>query len=374
MNLSSVAAVQMVARGEEGFDDHANLTKGDAWMVAYSPVPGYPLGTLIAMPDSVIDRPINAATVMMALAILILAALAASLALVMSNSMTGPIQRISTAAEKYMPGVDLSQYLPYDREDELGHLARAFKDMSERITNAREKVLGEKKRSDTYVDVMGHDINNLNQIILTNLDLAQQTGSLDDRQRKFLDGAKQAVSDSAAIIRDVKAVQAVTAGTVQPRKVDLDDVLQECIKETPRPENRRTSFRYTPHKGRIVNAVPEIRRAFCNVIDERARDAGVSIDIDIDVSEATTSGKRTYVTTISDDGPGIPDNVKEMLFTRFQQGSTVPPGKGFGFYTAKVLVEASGGTISVGDRVPGDYTKGAKVVNTLPAAVEGEGS
>ncbi|MGA9141883.1 MAG: sensor histidine kinase [Methanocella sp.] len=374
MNISSVAAAQKVIRGGEGFDDHANLTPRDAWMVAYSPVPGYPLGTLIAMPGSVVDRPIKDATVMMALIILFLAALAVSLALAVGNYMTGPIHRISTAAEQYRPGMDLSKYLPYDREDELGHLARSFKEMSERITNAREKVLGEKKRSDLYVDVMGHDINNLNQIILSNIDLAQQTGSLDDRQRKFLDGAKQAVSDSAAIIRDVKAVQAAIAGTVQPGKVDLDDVLQECIKEAPRPENQRISFRYTPHKGRIVSAVPDIKRAFCNVIDERARNAGAPIDIGIDVSEAITDGKKTYVTTISDDGPGIPDNVKKMLFTRFQQDSAVPPGKGLGFYTAKVLVEASGGMISVEDLVPGDYTKGAKVVITLPAATDGEGS
>jgi signal transduction histidine kinase len=370
MNISSVAAVQKVARGGEGFDDHANLTEGNGWMIAYSPVPGYPLGALIAMPDSVIDRPITDATVMMALIILFLAALAVSLALAVGNYMTGPIHRISNAAQQYRPGMDISKYLPYDREDELGHLARSFKEMSERITKAREKILGEKKRSDMYVDVMGHDINNLNQIILSSLDMTQQTGSLDDRQQKFIDGAKQAVIESAAIIRDVKAVQAVTAGPVELRKADLDHVLQECIKEAPRLEKQRVSFRYSPHKGRIVNAVPDIKLAFCNVIEERARDAGASIDIGIDVSEAITDDTKTYVTTISDDGPGIPDNVKKMLFIRFQQGSAVPPGKGLGFYTAKVLVEASGGTISMEDRVPGDYTKGAKVVITLPAAAE----
>ncbi|HUL61926.1 MAG TPA: sensor histidine kinase [Methanocella sp.] len=372
LNLSSKPAVQKVLNGEEGIDDRADLAAQGSSMAAYAPVPGYALGVLIAIPTGAIDRPINDATVMIALAILLLAALATGLALVIGSYLTNPIHRIATAAQEYRPGMDLSHYLPYDREDELGHLARAFRDMSDRITKAREKILGEKTRSDLYVDVMGHDINNLNQVVLSNLDLAQQTGSLNDRQREFVEGAKRAVGDSAAIIADVRAIQAATAGPPELKIVDLNDVIAECIKEAEGPKRGPISIRYTPRKGMVVNAVRDIDRAVCNVIEEALRNAHTAVDIA--AGEATADGKRTYVVSVADDGPGIRDDAKQTLFTRFQDDSPVPPGKDLGLYVAKVLAEAFGGSISVEDRMPGDHTKGTRVVITLPAAPSGEGS
>jgi len=125
LNLSYLPAVQKVLNGEEGVDDHANVSLQGSSIVAYSPVPGYPLGALITIPLSAIDRPINNATAMITLAILLLAALSAGLAFVMGSYITNPIHRIATAAMEYRPGMKLDKYLPYDREDEMGHLARA---------------------------------------------------------------------------------------------------------------------------------------------------------------------------------------------------------------------------------------------------------
>jgi signal transduction histidine kinase len=114
--------------------------------------------------------------------------------------------------------------------------------------------------------------------------------------------------------------------------------------------------------------VPEIRLAFCNVIKNAIKYSGPEVKIDIDVNETTTDGKKFLVTTITDDGNGIPDETKETLFTRFQTGSHVPPGKGIGLYAAKVLTEQSGGSISVKNRVPEDFKKGTKVIISLPAS------
>ncbi|HTY90954.1 MAG TPA: sensor histidine kinase [Methanocella sp.] len=371
LNFLSLPAVQKVLKGEEGVDDLANLSLQGSSIVAYSPVPGYTMGVLVTIPDSAIDRPVDNATAMIALAVLLLAALATGMAYIIGNYITNPIYRIAAAAKEYQPGMDFGKLLPYDREDELGHLARAFKDMSDRITQAREKIVGEKKRSDLYVDVMGHDINNLNQVILSSLDLAQQTGSLNDRQQGYLKGAKHAVGDSAAIIRNVKAIQVAVTELRTFRYVDLNDVIVDCIKEAQEKEERHINIRYSPQKGRVLKAVSNIERAFCNVIEEAIRNAGSSVDID--VSESKADGQIKYVTNVDDDGAGIPDYVKQTLFTRFQRDSTVPPGKGLNLYAAKVLVEMSGGTIEVRDRVPGDQSKGTRIVITLPAILAGEG-
>jgi signal transduction histidine kinase len=79
-------------------------------------------------------------------------------------------------------------------------------------------------------------------------------------------------------------------------------------------------------------------------------------------------GKKYYEVSISDNGPGIPDELKAKLFRRFQRWTTRAQGKGLGLYITKMLVERFGGKACVEDRIPGDHTKGSKFIILLPAA------
>jgi signal transduction histidine kinase len=71
---------------------------------------------------------------------------------------------------------------------------------------------------------------------------------------------------------------------------------------------------------------------------------------------------------VEDNGPGIPDDLKSRLSNRFQRGQTKATGKGLGLFLVKTLVDSYGGRIWVEDRVPGDYTQGARFILVLPAA------
>jgi signal transduction histidine kinase len=370
-NFSDRPVVQSVLRGEEGIKEFVDPARGDIWLGAYTPVQKYGLGVITAEPLNLAYEPVRDATLAFLGMLAVLTLILIGAALLVGNYITRPIIRMSMAAEEVSKTgdiVDLSKYLPYDRDDELGGLARAFRDMAERIMAARKKILGEKKHADMYIDVMGHDINNLNQAILSHLEIIKHYDRLTPQQQECVDGAITATKDSAAIIRNVRAIQAVTAEKPAPEKADLDRIIQECIKEAPRPEDKNVTIRYTPLTGLIVGAVPSIKLAFCNVLRNSIRYSGPEVNVDIVVSEETRDGRKYYVTTVTDDGNGIPEETKETLFTRFQQDSAVPPGKGLGLYAAKVLAEQSGGSIRVENRVPEDYKKGTRVIITLPAA------
>ncbi len=72
--------------------------------------------------------------------------------------------------------------------------------------------MGEKKRADFYVDVMGHDINNLNQVILANLELLQESNRLEDIQNQYLDDAILATKDCASTVKNVRTLQKIAVG------------------------------------------------------------------------------------------------------------------------------------------------------------------
>jgi signal transduction histidine kinase len=69
--------------------------------------------------------------------------------------------------------------------------------------------------------------------------------------------------------------------------------------------------------------------------------------------------------TIADEGPGIPEEMMDRVFTRFWRGNR-RGGTGLGLYIVKGIIEAHGGTITVG-RAPGG---GASFRFTLPPADE----
>lgn len=62
-----------------------------------------------------------------------------------------------------------------------------------------------------------------------------------------------------------------------------------------------------------------------------------------------TRGRKDYcVLSISDNGPGVPDDLKETIFDPFV--TTKPSGTGLGLSVATRVVEAHGGLIQVGNR------------------------
>ena len=69
---------------------------------------------------------------------------------------------------------------------------------------------------------------------------------------------------------------------------------------------------------------------------------------------------------VSDNGPGVPDEMKSGVFRR--EGR---PGSGTGLYLVKRIVNRYGGRIWIEDRVPGNPAKGARLVIILPPDVRG---
>lgn len=82
--------------------------------------------------------------------------------------------------------------------------------------------------------------------------------------------------------------------------------------------------------------------------------------------EAGAAAERSVRITVSDDGPGLPEAVRDTVFERFARGETSRSreggGTGLGMAIARAVVEAHGGRITVG------AGPGTTFVVTLPVA------
>jgi signal transduction histidine kinase len=301
---------------------------------------------------------------------IIIALAAGTIAWFLGRTIADPIVSVSTATKKMINGGDYYRYLPLGRDDEIGELAHSFDDMSRRIAEDRERITDEKNRAELYVDIMGHDINNLNQSAMANLELIEDDPDLTDDERKSIRAALSAVRGSAGIIDNVRKIQQINEERIDIVTEDLNELIEACIRDTPRPQGKKVVVNYTPKPGLMVRGNPLLKEAFCNLIGNAIKYSGDRVTIDIKMNRIDRAAGPVYEVAIEDDGYGIPEDVKPKLFRRFQRGTTKAHGKGLGLYIVRSLVEKLGGSVRVEDRVPGDYAKGARFVVTLPAYKE----
>ncbi len=374
MNISDRPGVQNVLSGETGVVEQYNPTERMYKLASYTPVPHYGWGVIVSLPADVAYAPIMDALKWFSLLLSLLVLLAIVIAAVASAGLVKPILEMA-ASTREMPFGSYEKGLPVDRNDEIGVLARSMDGMARSIRRDQEFIVAErdraeeeKRRAELYVDIMGHDINNLNQVALTSLELLDVRPDIGAEERKMLERAIQSIEGSAEIIENVHKIQRITGEKLELENIDVDDLIKRCIQEAPHPPGKVVRINYDGHPGMLVRAIPLLKEMFRNLIDNSIKYSGPEVTIDIDVTEKIDDGQRYYVISVADDGHGIPDDIKSRLFRRFERGSTKAHGKGLGLYIVKMLAERFGGSVRVEDRVPGDYAKGAKFVMTLPAA------
>ncbi|MEU3411385.1 ATP-binding protein [Streptomyces sp. NPDC006658] len=108
----------------------------------------------------------------------------------------------------------------------------------------------------------------------------------------------------------------------------------------------------------------KIDQVLGNLIENAVRHGEGTVTIDVTPSASPREGEETGTSvTVSDEGSGIPEESMNRVFTRFWRGSK-RGGTGLGLYIVKGIVEAHGGTITVGRAQRG----GAEFRFILPVA------
>ncbi|MGA9140356.1 MAG: PAS domain-containing protein [Methanocella sp.] len=237
---------------------------------------------------------------------------------------------------------------------------------------AEEALIAAKTDAELYLDLMGHDISNMHQIILGNLELAQGIlefeGRLESGNKELIDTSIATLQRSAKLIENIRNIQKLRQGELESEATDLGEVLDRTVKGYSDLPDRDVSVSYEPVRGCYVMANVLLKEIFDNLIDNSVKHCDDPVRIGVSVTPAELDGRRYYRVVVEDNGRGIPDKMKSSVFTRLERGETKTRGTGLGLYIVKMLVEGFGGTVSVEDRVPGDRTKGARFVVLLPAA------
>jgi PAS domain S-box-containing protein len=221
----------------------------------------------------------------------------------------------------------------------------------EELVDQRTRQLQEKERLAAIGEIagmVGHDIRNPLQslasevyLIKTEVDSMPQNEATQNINES-VDSIEQGIGYINKIIADLQDYSRPLNPEFQ--KVDLANLVKYVIKTITFPNNVKLLLNLKP--------LPEIsveqtftRRALTNLINNaiQAMPNGGQLKI------AAYQEKDTINIDVADTGVGIPDEVKNKLFT--PMFTTKAKGQGLGLAVVKRLVEAQGGSISFESKV-----------------------
>lgn len=287
------------------------------------------------------------------------------LSLFLARTIVEPLRKLVRAAVRVRLGRDREVVVPRlpDRGDEIGLLARAISDMTAALRERIDAV-------ERFAADVSHELKNP----LTSLRSALESlGRVEDPElrRQLLEIASQDVRRVDFLVTEIADASRIDAelsrATFEP--VNMDRLVRAIVAEREERgvnQNRRLVVASRGQGDMTVPGSPSrLERVLHNLIDNAVSFSPVEEPILI---EFARSEDRVTV-SVSDAGPGIPENVREKVFERFH--SLRPMSEEFGTHSglglaiARTIVEAHFGKLSVEDRPDGK--PGARLVLSLPA-------
>jgi signal transduction histidine kinase len=318
-------------------------------------VDGIPVGTFrVADPLTSVDQALASLRnrfVAVGLGALLLSVV---IAIWLANLITRPLRRMAAVASAVDSG-DLSHRIDYRGDDEVGVLADSFNHMLNRLEE------GFRLQRD-FVSDASHELRSPLTVLRGRIEqLAQHAGS------------RQAVeAESAELMREVRRMERLTddmltlakaerGGLVQPRRVPLDDFVEDLRRDLPLLGSRHYSVESDLH-GDLEADPDRLAQVLRNLVTNAVRHTGTEGHIGISIGSENGSA----VFAVKDDGTGIEPDQLGRIFDRFHRTdegrSRAEGGSGLGLAIAQAIVEAHGGTIAASS-TPG---RGATIRFRIP--------
>jgi signal transduction histidine kinase len=228
-----------------------------------------------------------------------------------------------------------------------------------------KELIEEKGRAQLYLDLLTHDINNYITAALGYLQLAEMRLQLDEKDKKLIFVPMRELRNSSELIANVRNIQSLEEDRFKTELVEIRAMLEQIKGEYEHPPGREVRITMEDRGGCLLKVSSLLKDAFGNIVSNAIRHSSGPLEIGISLTNVIIDGHGHCSVSIEDNGPGIPDDMKEKVFDRMTRGGTKVTGHGLGLYLVKRLVEDQGGRVWAEDRVPGDQTKGAKFVVVL---------
>ncbi len=263
------------------------------------------------------------------------------LGILLTQHIVIPVKSINAATRKVKEGA-LNVRVPDRRQDEMGDLARGFNAMTASLEAA------DQQRKQLIAD-SAHELRTPVSIIRTRIEMMEEGIYPMD-----MDGLAALASETDHLIRLIEELK-ILATLESPdfsmkwEKVNLAELINKTV-DSSQPIIAQSGIQV---ETSISDGIPiisgnteKLHRMIKNLLSNALCHAQKKIAISMDSSSAN----RIEI-LVEDDGPGIPDEMKERVFERFYRldssRSRDSGGSGLGLAICREIIKAHCGEISV---------------------------
>ena len=294
-------------------------------------------------------------------------------AIFLAKRITGPLTKLVEATVRISKG-QFSQRINITGQDEIGNLARSFNKMSRQLLLTRKKmedankklIQAEKLASIGRISAgIAHEIRNPLTSVKLNIQKLMQSDNLVDMEREHLNLSQEGIKHMEKSIKDLLDFTRVSE--LNPALFSISQILDESIKTLADSlELKKVALEKDYQDGlpQVLVDGDKLRQVFLNVL----RNAYEAVDeggkIIISLSLLKERSRKMIKVDISDDGCGIPERDRDLIFELFYTTKTA--GVGLGLAIARKIIEQHKGFI----RFKENENKGTSFEILIP--VEGE--
>lgn len=292
----------------------------------------------------------------------IMSALVIIIAVWMASTLTNKITVIIGGIQKIREG-RYSTRLKVESRDELGQLAMAFNEMSDRvedsvdeIRSAKEKAEDSDKAKSLFLANMSHEIRTPMSAIIGMSRLALES-SENDGQKKMIASVKGSADSLLSVINDILDFSKIEADQLdlENHTFSLHKVVESTVKSVAiLADDKGIEIGY-----RIADSVPQlvrgdnlrVRQILYNLLGNAVKFTSQGM-VSVEVRKKEVEGSRLRICFIvRDTGIGIPKEHLDMIFDRFSQSDVSIArkyqGAGLGLAISQKLCRMMGGDITV---------------------------
>jgi two-component system, OmpR family, sensor kinase len=280
-----------------------------------------------------------------------------------------PIAELTSTAAEIARTRDPSRSIPQSQsDDEVSELARTLEGMLRGLDAARGETEAMLVRQRRFVADASHELRTPLTSVLVNLELLAE--SLHGDQGEAARSALRSSQRMRRLVADLLLLARTDVGRVIPHEpCDLALIVVEAASELgPVSEAHEISLDVERAGPVLVEGSrDELHRLTINLLENALRHTPAGTEIRVS-SRLDGDGQARLV--VEDDGPGVPEHLRETLFERFVRGSGDRGGSfGLGLAIVRAVAETHGGSVAIeatGERDGASY--GARFIVTLPAA------
>jgi signal transduction histidine kinase len=309
--------------------------------------------------------------------------------LLIQRFVLAPLSRLDAGMRSISESGDLSLRMPETGDDEILSLSRAFNRMLGQIQQQRDEMhefleeisqqrddladarqeLSSRNRDleelnrkadlylDIYLDAITYEILNAIMGLRGYAELSRE--AVPESERVFLDKIVALAQKSNDVIRNIETISRIYKDPPVICDLPLAPIVMKEI------DSRSSAHIHMESCDRMVRANEMLGVVFDNLFSNSQKFGGQ--DAEITVTARDTPDGMIEI-TVADNGPGIADDMKPLIFDRFAKDTRERSSYGLGLHIVKMLVEGYGGRVWADDRIPGNRQAGAAIRFTLHPA------